>query len=193
MGENKFKKKAQFLLNKGKRRGFLTNSVFILMDHNMKCKRIRRKLVAYLDGELEEKQKLSIKEHLTKCRECKKEADLLNKSFYLLKDQQRLKPSQGFEASLWERIHSSEEKQLLPQAIFGRFSRLILPAAVAATLIIGVVVGSSVEKIIPSETVKLEEERYLTSIGLDSFQDLPSGSLPEIYLNLASAGEVENG
>ncbi|GAG94337.1 unnamed protein product [marine sediment metagenome] len=53
--------------------------------------------------------------------------------------------------------------------------------------------GGSVEKIIPSQTVKLKEERYLTSIGLDSFQDLPTGSLPEIYLNLASAGEVENG
>jgi len=159
----------------------------------MKCKRLRRKLVAYLDGELEEKQKLSIKEHLTKCRECKKEADLLNKSFYLLKDQQRLKSSQGFEASLWERIYSLEKRQLLPQAIFGRLVHAALPAAVAAVLIIGVLVGSSVEKIIPSETVKLKEERYLTSIGLDSFQDLPTGSLPEIYLNLASAEEVENG
>jgi predicted anti-sigma-YlaC factor YlaD len=158
----------------------------------MKCKRIRRKLVAYLDGELRRKQKLLIKQHLTKCRECKKEADLLNKSFYLLKDQQRLKPSQGFETNLWEKIYSSEEKQLLPQAIFGRLAHLILPAAVAAALIIGVVVGSSVEKIIPSQTVKLEE-RYLTSIGFDSFQDLSPGSLPEIYLNLATAPEVENG
>jgi predicted anti-sigma-YlaC factor YlaD len=159
----------------------------------MKCKRIRRKLVAYLDGELEEKQKLSIKEHLTKCRQCKKEADLLKKSFYLLKDQQRLKPSQGFEASLWERIHSLEEKQPLPQAIFRRLVHAALPAAVTAALIIGIVVGRSVEKIIPSQTVKLEEERYLTSIGLDSFQDLLPGSLPEAYFNLAITPEVENG
>lgn len=159
----------------------------------MNCKRIRRKLVAYLDGELREKQKFLIKEHLTKCRECKKEADLLNKSFYLLKEQERLKPSQGFEANLWERIYSAEERRFLPQAIFGRLSHLILPAAVAAVLIIGVVVGGSVEKIIPSETVKLEEERYLTSIGLDNFRDLPPGSLPEIYLNLTTVPEVENG
>ena len=158
----------------------------------MKCKRIRRKLVAYLDGELREKQKLLIKEHLTKCRECKKEADLLNKSFYLLKDQRRLKPSQGFEANLWERIYSTEEREPSPQAIFERLAHLLLPAAVVAALIIGVVVGNSVEKIIPSQTVELEEERYLTSIGLDSFQDLPTGSLPEIYFNLATAPEVEN-
>jgi len=159
----------------------------------MKCKRLRRKLVAYLDGELREKQKLLIKKHLSQCAECRKEADLLNESFCLLKGQEHLKPSEDFLANLWERIYSTEEKQLLPQAIFGRLVHLVLPAAVAAALIIGVLVGSSVEKIIPSETVKLEEERYLTSIGLDSFQDLPTGSLPEIYLNLASAEEVENG
>ncbi|MFQ6066383.1 MAG: anti-sigma factor family protein [bacterium] len=159
----------------------------------MKCKRIRRKLVAYLDGELEEKQNLSTKEHLTKCRECKKEVDLLSKSLCLLKDQQRLKPSEDFEANLWGRIHSAEEKKLLPQALFGRLAHLLLPTAVAAALIIGIVVGSSVEKIISSQSVALEEERYFTSIGLDSFQDLSPGSLPEIYFNLATAPEVENG
>ena len=90
-------------------------------------------------------------------------------------------------------IYGLEKRQLLPQAIFGRLVHAALPAAVTAVLIIGVLVGSSVEKIIPSPTVKLKEERYLTSIGLDSFQDLPTGSLPEIYLNLASAEEVENG
>ncbi|MCK4618140.1 zf-HC2 domain-containing protein [Candidatus Aerophobetes bacterium] len=159
----------------------------------MKCKRLRRKLVAYLDGELREKQKHLIKKHLSQCAECRKEAHLLNESFCLLKGQDYLKPSEDFLANLWERIYSTEEKQLLPQVIFGRLVHLILPAAVAAVLIIGVLVGSSVEKIIPSQTVKLKEERYLTSIGLDSFQDLPTGSLPEIYLNLASAEEVENG
>lgn len=159
----------------------------------MKCKRLRRKLVAYLDGELREKQKLLIKKHLSQCAECRKEAHLLNESFCLLKGQDYLKPSEDFLANLWERIYSLEKRQLLPQAIFGRLVHAALPAAAAAALIIGVLVGSSVEKIIPSETVKLEEERYLTSIGLDSFQDLPTGSLPEIYLNLASAEEVENG
>ena len=159
----------------------------------MKCKRLRRKLVAYLDGELREKQKHLIKKHLSQCAECRKEAHLLNESLCLLKGQDYLKPSEDFLANLWERIHSSGERKLLPQAIFGRLVHAALPAAVAAVLIIGVLVGSSVEKIIPSQTVKLKEERYLTSIGLDSFQDLPTGSLPEIYLNLASAEEVENG
>lgn len=159
----------------------------------MKCKRLRRKLVAYLDGELREKQKLLIKKHLSQCAECRKEAHLLNESFCLLKGQDYLKPSEDFLANLWERIYCLEKRQLLPQAIFGRLVHAALPAAVAAVLIIGVLVGSSVEKIIPSPTVKLKEERYLTSIGLDSFQDLPTGSLPEIYLNLASAEEVENG
>jgi anti-sigma factor RsiW len=158
----------------------------------MNCKKVRRKLVAYLDGELREKEALSVKEHLTKCAECKKEADLLEKSFYLLTSPERIEPSEDFVDNLRERIHSLEESKSSPQPFLGRLSRLALPAAVAAALTIGVFVGSSVEKTIPSGTLTLEEERYLASIGLDSFQDLPTGSLPEIYFNLASEGEVEN-
>jgi len=149
-------------------------------------------LVAYLDGELKEKKKLLIKEHLSKCAECKKEADLLNKTFYFLKNQERLNSSDDFETNLWERIYLAEKRQLLPQAIFGQLVHLILSAAVAAALIIGVIVGNFVGKTISSQTVKLEEEKYLTSIELDSFQNLPPGSLPEVYFNLATAGEIKN-
>lgn len=157
----------------------------------MKCQNIKRKLVAYLDREVEKKQKLLIKEHLSQCAECKKEADLLQKTFYILKDQQRLKSSADFEAHLWERIHRTKERQLRPQAIFERLDHLILPATVAVALIVGVVVGNLVEKITSLQMLKVQEEEYVTSIGLDNFQDFPPGSLPEIYFNLASTQEVE--
>ncbi|MEA1965629.1 MAG: zf-HC2 domain-containing protein [Candidatus Aerophobetes bacterium] len=158
----------------------------------MKCRKVKQKLVAYLDGELQERQKLLIEEHLSKCAQCKREADLLNKTFYLLKNQEHLKPSEDFEANLWKRVHSAEKRELLPQNIFGRLAHLSLPAAVAAALIIGVIVGNFMEKRVPSQNANLEEE-CLTSIGLDSFENLPPGSLPEIYFNLATTKEVENG
>ncbi|RLE07661.1 hypothetical protein DRZ78_02600 [Candidatus Aerophobetes bacterium] len=149
----------------------------------MKCKKIRKKLVAYLDGELEKKQRLLIEEHLLRCAECKKEVDLLSKTLYLLKDQQRLKPSEDFEANLWEKIYS-KERQVLPHFLRRR-AYLILPAAVAAALIIGVVIGNLLGKVISFQNVNLEEE-YLSSIGLDNFQDLPPGSLPDVYFSLAN-------
>ena len=51
----------------------------------MRCKRIRKKLAAYLDGELDERQKALVKRHLLECAKCRKEADLLGRISYLLK------------------------------------------------------------------------------------------------------------
>ena len=151
----------------------------------MKCKKVRRKLVAYLDGELKEKQNFLIEEHLSKCAECRKEVDLLSRTFYFLKNQEHPKLPEDFEANLWRRIYSQEKRQVTPQ-VLRRPVYLILSAAVAAALIIGVVLGNFLGKVIPSQNVNLEEEEYLTSIGLDNFQDLPPGSLPQVYFNLAT-------
>lgn len=156
----------------------------------MKCKKVRKKLVAYIDEELKEKQRLLVERHLLECTECRKEADLLNKTFYFLKNQQPLEPSKNFEANLWKRIYSVEKKEAAPHPL-KRATYIILPAAVAAALIIGVFMGSLVGKIVSSQNVNLEEE-YLTSIGLDSFQDLPPGSLPDVYFSLVTANKVEN-
>jgi len=71
----------------------------------MKCKKVRRKLVAYIDGELEKKQELLVKRHLLKCAECRKEADLLSKTSHFLKSKQCLRPSKDFEVNLWKRIN----------------------------------------------------------------------------------------
>jgi len=155
----------------------------------MKCKKIRRKLVAYLDGELDEKQKLLVKRHLLECTECEKEADLLSKTSYFLKNLQRLMPSEDFEANLWKKIYFVEKKEVRPY-LLRRVAYIILPAAVAAALIIGVFRGNLVERITSSQNVNLEEE-FLTSVGLDSFQDFPPGSLPQVYFSLTSTGKVE--
>ena len=155
------------------------------------CKKVKQKLVAYLDGELNKQQRLLIEKHLSQCAECRKEAGLLKKTGRLLKNQECVIPSADFEARLRERIQGTEEKQRLPQVIFERLTHLLLPAVVAAALIVGVVVGNLVEKIVPSQTVPLQEEAYTLSIGLDNFQDFPPGSLPEVYFSLTDTQEVE--
>jgi len=156
----------------------------------MKCKKIRKKLVAYLDGELNEKQKLLIKRHLLECAECRREADLLSKTSCLLKSERRLVPFEEFEVNLWRRIRSAEKRETVPHFL-RRVAYIILPAAVAAALVIGVMMGNLVGKIIPSQNVNLEEE-YLSSIGLDNFQDFPPGSLPQVYFSLTSTNKVED-
>ena len=153
----------------------------------MKCKKIRKKLVAYLDGELGEKQKLLIKRHLLECAECRKEVDLLSRTSCLLKNQPRIKSSLDFDVNLWRKINSLEKREITPHPL-KRVAYIILPAAVAAALIIGVFMGNLVEKLTPSQNVNTPnlEEEYLSSIGLDSFEDFPPGSLPQAYFSLTN-------
>ena len=152
----------------------------------MKCKKIRRKLVAYLDGELDRKKRLSVEKHLLECTECRKEVNLLSETFYLLKNQKRITPSESFETELWRRIHSAEKKETAPHFL-RRITYIILPAAVAAALIIGVFRENLGERLTPSQSVGISmEEEFLNSIGLDSFQDFPPGSLPHTYFSLTS-------
>lgn len=159
----------------------------------MKCKIVRQKLVAYLDGELRGRQKLLIEEHLSRCDRCREEAGLLIKTSNFLKNWQHVEPSGRFEAKFWRRVSSKEERYPLSQPILRRLTGLALPAAIAACLTAGVILGNFVGRTVSSEAVRLEgEEYYVSSAGLDSFQDFPSGSLSEAYFNLTAEGTGNN-
>ena len=156
----------------------------------MKCERVKRKLVAYLDGELEQRLKFKVKKHLSQCATCKGEAGLLQKTVRLLKEQEHVMPSVSFETRLWERIHQVKNRHLLPEVVVGRLGRALVPAVAVLVLVVGIVVGSLVGNVtIPSPGTS-QEEAYAMAIGLDNFQDAPPGSLPEVYFTLATAGEV---
>jgi predicted anti-sigma-YlaC factor YlaD len=48
----------------------------------MKCEEIKPLLMAYLDGEIEEKERLKVEKHLSECENCRRE----HKSFVRLKE-----------------------------------------------------------------------------------------------------------
>ena len=45
----------------------------------MKCRRIRKKLLDYIDGSLSEKESLMLEQHITKCDHCHQEIELFSK------------------------------------------------------------------------------------------------------------------
>jgi anti-sigma factor RsiW len=152
----------------------------------MKCRIVRRKLIAYLDGELRERQRILIEEHLSQCDKCREEAGLLVKTSNFLKNWENIEPSENLEANFWRRVSSEKEREALSQPILRQLTRFALPAAVAAALTAGVILGNLVGKTMSSQAVSSWEEEYVSRVGLDSFQDSPSGSLSEVYFNLAS-------
>jgi len=149
----------------------------------MKCGKVRRKLVAYLDGELGERQKKLIKEHLEVCDGCRKEAEILIRTSCLLKGWKGVQPSSDLEAKFWQKVFSEEKRYLSPRPIL-KMPRAVFSTVLLGVLAAGILLGVFIEKTLSWRTARFWEEEYVSSSGLDSFQDFPSGSLCEAYFNL---------
>ena len=155
----------------------------------MRCKKVRRKLGAYLDGELKETEKKLMEEHLKKCVDCYQELTLLSQLSQTLKKWKEVKYSDEFEANLWQSLSYEKEKKFSFQNAFRWTEQFLLPVGIAIILIAGVVFLNDFlsEKFYP-QAYDLEEE-YFTLSALNSFQDIPPDSLSEVYIDLISEGE----
>jgi len=149
----------------------------------MKCEKVRRRLVAYLDGELGERQKRLIKEHLEVCDGCRKEVEILIRASCFLKGWKGAKPSLDLEAKFWQKVFSKEKRPLSPWPIL-KMPRVVLSTVLLGVLAAGILLGVLIEKTLSWRAIRFGEEEYVTFSGLNSFQDFPSGSLCEAYFNL---------
>lgn len=70
----------------------------------MRCKKVRKKLSAYLDRELESKKKRTISEHLTRCPDCGKELVILSQQDEFLKQLETIEPSSDFHTAFWQKV-----------------------------------------------------------------------------------------
>jgi len=156
----------------------------------VKCRVVRRKLVAYLDGEVDEKQKMLIEGHLNQCDGCRKEINLLTKTSQFLKSWKRIEASEDLEANFWKKVSLEKERYFLPQPILRWLTPIALPVSIAAVLIVGVILGNFVGEFTSSQSANLWEEEYVSLSGLDSFQDFLPDSVSEVYFNLT---EIEGG
>jgi len=79
----------------------------------VKCKRVRRKLSAYLDGELNDKGKEIITEHLKECTNCRKEFTILSEQDELVTKLEAIEPSVNFRIRFWKKVRESEGKEVV--------------------------------------------------------------------------------
>ncbi len=108
----------------------------------MKCKRIIRNLPAYLDGELDEKEKQAVSQHLKTCPDCKKELAILSKQDEYLKQQKPIEPSAEFNAGVLRKARGLEESADNGRIRLPVLARLPVPAMGILILIIVFYMGS---------------------------------------------------
>ena len=138
----------------------------------MKCNRAKRRLSAFLDGELKEKEGKEIKSHLEGCSSCSEELKKLSFSWDILLN---LKP---VEPPLYL-IQKTIAEIAIRKRLFWWQELLLKPSVVFATVILGILIGGFLEHSLHNYIRETSDE-FVSSISLDSFADFPQGSAGRI-------------
>ncbi|OGF48306.1 MAG: hypothetical protein A2452_12350 [Candidatus Firestonebacteria bacterium RIFOXYC2_FULL_39_67] len=100
-----------------------------------KCEEIRRKIPAFVDGELSDVEKSQVKEHLDSCLPCLKESKIYLKQDKILTKLKDIESSLNFNRKLFLKIQQADSKGQNPMDIFLKWI-LPVPALCAAILVI---------------------------------------------------------
>ena len=148
----------------------------------MNCQRVKKRLTAYLDGELDEARQKAVALHLGTCASCRQAVEALQSSWDLLGVLPEADPVPHFFIKVKARMTSQEGRRRS-----SRLERFLVPATTAAALVLGVWMGSMVGRNGNGVAAWYGEQTVESTIYLDTFDDLPSGSFAKAYIDLAAA------
>ncbi|MFH1940674.1 MAG: zf-HC2 domain-containing protein [bacterium] len=147
----------------------------------MHCSKIKRRLSAYLDGELDTVKKENIESHLRDCQACQHDLAILNQSWHFLDSLPEPEPPLYFYTRLKARLSSAAKEKRESWV-----ERALIPVSAVVVVALGIFMGSIVGK--NGKRLAQEvpaEENVISSLYLDHFDDFPSASLGEVFINLA--------
>lgn len=156
------------------------------MTEPMKCQKIKRKLCAYLDNELNESQKAKIQQHLCHCSDCAREERLLTGTSNALKIWRDIDVESNFSATFWRKVAAQEASQPLHPSFLTRLIQIPFTVAIATVLLFGLLLGGIVGSylLLQNDEAQVKQE-YIASFALDSFKALPPDSIGGVYFTLA--------
>ncbi len=155
----------------------------------MKCMKIHKLLVLFVDGELPERRARRVAAHLQACRACAHRAEVLKQVWQAATPPSELVPS----AALWYRVkartlHAARD---LPCKAEAR-TRWVPALATAGVIVLGMATGLLLSKLVPvpgGRTLGTSHRASTESVEALShqlvFDQLPPGSLPRAYIELA--------
>lgn len=156
----------------------------------MRCRKVRRKLSAFLDHEVGKKDQERITSHLESCPFCREDSiTLATLSLLLEKGKENVKPSPYFWNRLEQKITRIGESQTIFEKLLERLNQAFIPATATAVLIIGLFIGTQLGGVVYSNIAnKLNPESFTLvqkdadqSLYLNALDDFPGESLGGIY------------
>ena len=160
------------------------------MKVKMNCSQIKRKLSAFLDGEVSEEQKSLISEHLKSCAYCLKDLEELSRVSDFLDVMEEVGVSPYFMVHLKRRIAEEKSKRFVRLPFLEWVKRVAVPVGVAALFVIAILGGNYLGRVLNQRIDKVTElnEEIANVAGVNSFDDFSEGSLVDAYNGLLTEG-----
>jgi len=135
----------------------------------------KKKLSAWLDGELDEKTRQEIKAHLETCEHCRGLADEMKTVSISLDELDSLEPSPFFVARI--------KGKVLKKRPHRGWQKVLFPALVSAAAALFIVAGGFIGQVMYAGTPETEttsETELVGYLGSAPVRDYPEGSFGEI-------------
>lgn len=158
----------------------------------MTCSEIKRKLSAFLDGEVTEKEKQIISEHVNTCDLCRKEFEALSHMSEVLEVMDEVQVSPFFVTRLKQKIVDQKVKSNVRFPFVEWIRKAAVPVTATALIILSFLVGSNLGRTMyqeQAETTYGVEDEVAYTLGVSSLDEFPDGSLGWAYNNLLIGGE----
>lgn len=161
-------------------------------ENRMNCKLIKKHTIDFIEGNLSEDVRLAFLKHLQECPMCSKKVNQTAEVWRMLEQKDAIKAPPFFLAKVQQKIRQAESSKFSLEKMIETLQRWYMPAVSTTVLIIGLLMGHyfggylyqsmSVEPSMEYEQ-GLEIE-IADEFSISGFDELQSGSLAEIYLEL---------
>jgi len=144
----------------------------------MKCSEIQKKLIFYIEKELEKTSTLEIESHLSKCKKCNSIFNEMNKTYSILNNGKQLNPNPFFYTRLSEKIKEIENKRIFHPSFIKILQPIVVSFVLIVSVVLGIVIGNEFsqnsnifENITETEIQVYSDNFYLNEIDEESFEN----------------------
>jgi predicted anti-sigma-YlaC factor YlaD len=153
----------------------------------MKCSEAKRKLSAYLDGEVSSADEKEMADHLKICSSCQKELAALSEVTDVLGVLGGMEPPPYFMTRVKQCIR--DERKPIP--FLERIRSVAISVATAVVMVVSLLIGNQFGKILYQSVAPAEVSATVEAtdiLGVGTLNEFPAGSLSDIYNELVAGG-----
>lgn len=153
------------------------------------CTLIEEKLVDFIEQQLDDELTERIRQHIESCSSCRKLVEQFGAIWSSVDEFEEIEPSPFFQTRLEARL-DDEIVGKSPDPIWKRVFPTLQPVAIVVALLLAVFSGYEFAVVPATAGESVDESTdLLDDYGLDSFGDLPGGSLADLYFDMTASND----